>query len=143
MKKLIVISALLVAGAMMFAADTKAASTDTKAAATTTTAARQGGLYVSSNVWIAAGAKYYGDGSQLQNVTTNDNSKVLKAGDTMTGQLTLLGSTLTVTGDGFSVTGSTFSILGGSVAVGGRPDGSGIVMGIHVAPPSSIMPGLA
>ena len=39
MKKLIVISALLVAGAMMFAADTKAASTDTKAAATTTTAA--------------------------------------------------------------------------------------------------------
>ena len=39
MKKLIVISALLVAGAMMFAADTKAASTDTKAAATTTTTA--------------------------------------------------------------------------------------------------------
>lgn len=84
-----------------------------------TTAARQGGIYISTNVWLPSGAKYYGDGSQLQNVTTNDNSKVFRTGDTMTGQLTLANSTLTVTGDAFSVTGSTFSIFGGSVAVGG------------------------
>ncbi|OGR78634.1 MAG: hypothetical protein A2X32_05135 [Elusimicrobia bacterium GWC2_64_44] len=79
----------------------------------------RGGLMISSHVYLSPGATYYGDGSGLYNLTTQDSSKVLKAGDTMTGQLTLLNSTLTVTGDAFSVTGSTFSVFGGSVAVGG------------------------
>ncbi len=85
-------------------------------------AALGGGLRVSSNVYVvgfSSAAKYYGDGSSLTAVTTTDISKVRLSGDTMTGQLTLLNSTLTVTGAAFSVTGSTFSVFGGSVAVGG------------------------
>ncbi|MDD2804355.1 MAG: hypothetical protein PHV33_02275 [Elusimicrobiales bacterium] len=81
--------------------------------------AARGGIFLSSHVYLAPGATYYGDGSGLTNLITQDSSKVLKAGDTMTGQLTLHNSTLTVTGDAFSVTGSTFSVFGGSVAVGG------------------------
>lgn len=87
-----------------------------------TSAALGGGLRVSSNVYVvgfSSAAKYYGDGSALTAVITTDLTKVRLSGDTMTGQLTLLNSTLTVTGAAFSVTGSTFSISGGSVAVGG------------------------
>ncbi len=83
-----------------------------------------GGVRVSSNVYVvgfSSAAKYYGDGSSLTAVTTTDLTKVRLAGDTMTGQLTLLNSTLTVTGSAFSVAGSTFSIFGGSVAVGNLP----------------------
>ncbi|MBI5744541.1 MAG: hypothetical protein HY952_08335, partial [Elusimicrobia bacterium] len=47
-----------------------------------------------------------------------DNTKVAKAGDTMTGQLTLAGSTLTVAGNAFSVGGSTLAVEGGNVGVG-------------------------
>ena len=43
---------------------------------------------------------------------------LLKAGDTMTGQLTLDGSTLTVTGNEFSVGGSTFVVKNGYVGIG-------------------------
>ncbi|MGD9641627.1 MAG: hypothetical protein AB7V08_02695 [Elusimicrobiales bacterium] len=43
---------------------------------------------------------------------------LLKAGDTMTGQLTLAGSTLTVTGNEFSVGGSTFVVKSGYVGIG-------------------------
>lgn len=87
-----------------------------------TSAALGGGVRVSSNVYIvgfSSAARYYGDGSNLVGVVTTDLSKVRLSGDTMTGQLTLLNSTLTVTGAAFSVTGSTFSVFGGSVAVGG------------------------
>lgn len=64
---------------------------------------------------------FQGDGSQLFNITSTDNTKVAKTGDTMIGQLTLNGSTLTVTGSAFSVgnsTGSIFAVTGGKVGVG-------------------------
>lgn len=89
-------------------------------------AAFRGGLYVSSHVWLPAGAVYYGDGGGLTNLTTNDTTKLWRTGDSMTGQLTigystttLLGSTLTVTGNAFSVGGSTFSVLRGNTQLGG------------------------
>ncbi|HAH31329.1 MAG TPA: hypothetical protein DCL44_03330, partial [Elusimicrobia bacterium] len=51
-----------------------------------------GGVYISSNTYImgfSSATKYYGDGSGLTGVTgATDNTKVLKAGDTMTGRLT-------------------------------------------------------
>jgi len=47
-----------------------------------------------------------------------DGLRVLKAGDVMTGQLTLSGSTLTITGNSFSVAGATFSVLNGRVGIG-------------------------
>ncbi|OGR65097.1 MAG: hypothetical protein A2X31_08050 [Elusimicrobia bacterium GWB2_63_22] len=65
--------------------------------------------------------QFVGDGSGLTNVaaaTGVDASKVAKAGDTMTGQLTLAASTLTVTGNAFSVGGSTLVVDGGNVGIG-------------------------
>jgi len=48
---------------------------------------------------VVMASKFIGDGSGITGVTgATDNTKVLKAGDTMTGQLTLNGSSLTVTG---------------------------------------------
>lgn len=79
----------------------------------------RGGILLSTHVYLTPGATFYGDGSGLYNITTQDHSKVLKAGDTMTGNLTVANSSITVTGNAFGVTGSTFSIFGGSVAVGG------------------------
>ena len=56
------------------------------------------------------------------------NPKVSKTGDTMTGPLTLAGSTLTVTGDAFSVGLSTFMVSGGSVTVASvNPTGAFVV----------------
>jgi hypothetical protein len=81
-------------------------------------AALRGGIRISSHVYLMTGATYYGDGSGLYNLISSDTSKVLKTGDTMTGQLTLSGSTLTVTGSAFSVGGATFSVLGGNASVG-------------------------
>ncbi len=46
-------------------------------------------------------ARYFGDGSNLQNVSTVDNTKVLRTGDTMSGALTISGSSLTVQGEAF------------------------------------------
>ena len=46
----------------------------------------------------ATAAFFFGNGSNLTGVNATDNTKVAKAGDTMTGQLTLSGSSLTVTG---------------------------------------------
>lgn len=79
-------------------------------------AAQYGGIFISSHVYLPAGAKYYGDGSGLTGVTAL--SAVLKTGDTMTGQLTLSGSTLTVTGNAFSVGRSTFVVKNGNVGIG-------------------------
>lgn len=72
---------------------------------------------------IVAGASvsasgFFGDGSALTNITATDNTKVAKAGDTMTGQLTLAGSTLTITGNAFSVGGSTLAVANGKVGIG-------------------------
>jgi len=80
--------------------------------------AQRGGIFISSHVYLMPGATFYGDGSGLINLISSDTSKVLKAGDTMTGQLTLAGSTLTVTGNAFSVGGSSLSVLGGNTALG-------------------------
>ena len=68
--------------------------------------------------------KYYGDGSTLSNIITSTaalqadiNSRVSKAGDTMTGQLTTA-STITVQGNAFSVGGDTLSVNSGMVGIG-------------------------
>ncbi|MHB0996990.1 MAG: hypothetical protein ACYC2I_11530 [Elusimicrobiales bacterium] len=89
-------------------------------------AAFRGGLYISSNVYLPAGAVYYGDGGGLTNLFTYDNTKIWRSGDSMTGQLTigystttLLGSTLTVTGNAFSVGGTTLSVRAGNTQMGG------------------------
>lgn len=77
-----------------------------------------GGIFISTNVYLPPAARYYGDGGGLYNLTTTDPTRVLKAGDTMTGQLTLANSTLTVTGTAFSVDGSALSVLSGNTALG-------------------------
>ncbi|MBI4347064.1 MAG: tail fiber domain-containing protein [Elusimicrobia bacterium] len=51
-------------------------------------------------------------------------ASVAKAGDAMTGQLTLAGSTLTVTGDAVSVGGSTLAVAGGRLGVGTSTPGA-------------------
>jgi hypothetical protein len=51
-------------------------------------------------------------------LTGSASLNVLKSGDTMTGPLTLSGSTLTVTGSAFSVGGSTFAVGTGVVRIG-------------------------
>lgn len=80
-------------------------------------AAEYGGVRFSSNVYAAG--TFYGDGAGLTGVISLDGTKVLKAGDTMTGQLTLSGSTLTVGGNAFSVGGSSLSVLNGNTSLGG------------------------
>ncbi|MBI5242741.1 MAG: hypothetical protein HY922_03530, partial [Elusimicrobia bacterium] len=50
--------------------------------------------------------------------TVSGSGFLLKAGDTMLGQLTLSNSTLSVTGNGFSVGGSTLVAAGGLVGIG-------------------------
>lgn len=81
-------------------------------------AAFYGGISISTNVYLPAGARYYGNGGGLYNLTTLDPTKVSTAGDTMSGQLTLANSTLTVTGAAFSVGGSALSVLAGNTALG-------------------------
>ena len=75
------------------------------------------GVYISSNLYVTGGGKYYGDGSQLQNLPVSGGA-VAKTGDAMTGQLTLYGSTLTVGGNAFSVGGSIFRIENGKIGIG-------------------------
>jgi hypothetical protein len=53
---------------------------------------------------VALGYKYYGDGSALTGVIGTDSTKVSKAGDTMTGNLTLT-APAKYYGDGSSLTG--------------------------------------
>lgn len=57
------------------------------------------------------------DGSQLTGLPVPSGA-VARAGDTMTGQLTLAGSTLTVTGASFSVGVSTLVVKAGRVGIG-------------------------
>ena len=105
-----------------------------------------------SAVGYLQAARFIGDGSGLTNVaaaTGVDASKVSKAGDTMTGQLTLAGSSLTVTGSGLSV-GATptnrvlveysggighVSVLGGALAL----NNSGQNVGIGTTLPAYVL----
>lgn len=62
---------------------------------------------------------FFGNGANLTGIPSTNSIVgvyVLKAGDTMTGQLTNT-STITVQGDSFSVGGSSFTISGGSATV--------------------------
>lgn len=102
-----------------------------------TTSLNYGGVYISTNVYLPAGARYYGDGGGLSNIITVDPLKVALAGDTMTGQLTIK-STLTVTGGAFSVGGSTLSVLAGNVAVGNSGYLSRFTVGGGILATSSI-----
>jgi len=100
-----------------------------------------GGILVSSHVYVigyASATRFYGDGSGLTNVVTLDGSKVLKAGDTMSGQLTLANSTLTVTGNAFSVGLSTLSVFGGNTALGGAAYQARLTVGGGIIASSSI-----
>jgi hypothetical protein len=56
--------------------------------------------------------------SVFASTAANSLSSVRLSGDTMTGQLTLAGSTLTVTGNAFSVGGSTLAVRNGNVGIG-------------------------
>lgn len=80
-------------------------------------ASARGGVLVSTHVFLPPGAVYYGNGSGLTDVISTDTTKVLKAGDTMSGPLAV--TTLTVTGNAFSVSASTtFLVLNGNTSVG-------------------------
>lgn len=68
---------------------------------------------------VTAGT-FWGNGSNITGVTATDPTRVLKAGDTMTGQLTISGSSLTVTN---GVLASTFTAAAVPGFVG---DASGI-----------------
>ncbi len=87
-------------------------------------AALYGGIRVSTHIYLTPPAIYYGDGSGLSNVTSlPDGTKVLKAGDTMSGPLSgitsLTAASGTITGSAFSVSGSTtFLVLNGNTSVG-------------------------
>jgi len=61
--------------------------------------------YATVNGHVTA-VKYYGDGSALTGVNSND--KVLKAGDTMTGNLTLTGDSKIIAGSSITTTGGFF-----------------------------------
>ncbi len=101
-------------------------------------AAVYGGIRVSTHIYLSPGAKYYGDGSGLTSVVSLDSTKVLKAGDSMTGPLTLQNSTLTVTGSAFSVAGTTFSVLNGNTAVGSSSYQARLTVGGGIIASSSI-----
>lgn len=87
-------------------------------------AALYGGIRVSTHIYLTAPAVYHGDGSGLSNVTSlPDTTKVLKAGDVMSGPLSgvtsLTAASGTITGSAFSVSGSTtFLVLNGNTSVG-------------------------
>jgi hypothetical protein len=110
------------------------------------TATLTGGIHAASGTFVAAGDAQFsletasgvkinaggvtapffaGNGAALTGVTASDASKVAKAGDFMTGQLTT-DSTVTVKGDAFSVGTTTFTVAYGNV-------------GIRVASPTSAL----
>ncbi len=70
-----------------------------------------------SSAGVMQAAFFRGDGSGLTDVFSTDPSRVLKAGDTMTGQLTLSGSSLTVAGSaGLAVNPGAWFSVGASTA---------------------------
>ena len=96
----------------------------------------------SSGVEVAsmtATGKLYGDGSGLSNVSATDSSKVAKGGDTMTGQLTISGSSLTVSGNVvFPNNEITIMPGGGTLAVNRafiRLEGNGGPVNLYPAEP--------
>ena len=90
-------------------------------------------LSLSSGINAPAGTikagLFVGNGAGLYNVGGGGADRVAKAGDTMTGQLTLAGSTLTVTGNAFSVGTSTLVVVGGNVGIGTATPGSLLQVG--------------
>lgn len=133
------------------------ASITASSATFTAAGPNQYSLMTSSGILVASGGvtaplfsgNFVGDGSGLTGLSGTDNTKVAKAGDAMTGQLTLSGSTLTVTGNAFSVGGTTLAASGGKIGIGTASpatklhlssgaltiDGGGA--GLNVAGPSS------
>jgi hypothetical protein len=73
---------------------------------------------VKGNGDVVANA-FHGDGSGLNNIVSEDSTKILKTGDTMTGNLTISGSSLTVTDDIYSSLSLTSGgeIYGSSITV--------------------------
>ena len=97
------------------------------------------GVIASTHVYLVNGSSltvagdvmahtFYGSGAGLTGITGasgTDSTKVLKTGDTMTGQLTLgNNSSMTVTGNAFSVGGSTLVVANGNVGIGTAAPGS-------------------
>lgn len=54
------------------------------------------GIYISTNIYVNPSARIIGDGSLISGVISEDNTKVMKAGDVMTGHLMLYGSSMTI-----------------------------------------------
>lgn len=86
-------------------------------------ASSRGGILVSTHIYLSGTAIIYGNGSGLTDVVSTDTTKVLKAGDTMSGPLSgitsLTAASATITGSAFSVSGSTtFLVLNGNTSVG-------------------------
>jgi len=91
--------------------------------------AQYGGVYISTNVYLAAGAKFYGDGSGLNGGDNLGNHIATKTLNMSAYDITNVGnltansvitaySTMTVAGNAFSVGGSTFVIKDGNVGIG-------------------------
>lgn len=54
------------------------------------------GLYVSTHIYLAPGARFFGDGTGITGVISEDATKVFKNGDTMYGHLMLNSSSMTI-----------------------------------------------
>ena len=102
--------------------------------------AQYGGVYISTNVYLAAGSKYYGDGSGLtggDNLGNHIATKTLNmsafdianAGN-LTANLSITAySSMTVAGGAFSVGGSTFVVKGGNVGIGTSSPSAALTLG--------------
>lgn len=82
--------------------------------------ASTGTIYAALNSTASAlttetAARIAGDSALSVSTAALDLAKVNRAGDTMTGPLTLSGSSLTVTGNAFSVGGSSFAVNSGNM----------------------------
>ena len=78
------------------------------------------GSKITGTVPVSSG----GTGASTSTGALSNLGAVAKAGDTMTGQLTIQGSTLTVRGSAFSVGTATFSVRGGNVGIGTATPGN-------------------
>ncbi|MBI4346338.1 MAG: hypothetical protein HY553_05760, partial [Elusimicrobia bacterium] len=75
--------------------------------------------------------------TKISGLGTDLGAKVSRNGDSMTGALTLVGSTLTVQGNAFSVGGSTLAVQGGGVGIGTAAPGEAL----HVAEGNVLLSG--
>lgn len=116
---------------------TSNAAIQISSAVLTATGPAQYSLQTSSGINVQAGGvtapffsgSFVGSGAGLTGLSGTDSSKVAKAGDAMTGPLTMLsGSTITVTGNAFSVGGLTLVVAGGNVGIGTANPSSPLVI---------------